>query len=135
MGNRGDHNSYGGEHARFVREERESLRQLSEANREDAVADARRWAGRLARGDLGVKDASMGVVKAHVLAMLHEIDLATARGKYQEKAIAKMRADLSHAREIIRNRDRRMKCNQEASDPSSPAVTKATVTTGPRDAA
>ena len=135
MGNRGDHNSYGGEHARFVREERESLRQLSEANREDAVADARRWAGRLARGDLGVRDASMGVVKAHVLAMLHEIDLATARAKYQDKAIAKMRADLSHAREIIRNRDRRMKCNQEASDPSSPAETKATSTTGPQDAA
>ena len=121
MGNRGTHNSYGGEHARFVREERESLRQLSEANREDAVADARRWAGRLARGDLGVRDASMGVVKAHVLAMLHEIDLATARGKYQEKAIAKMRKELQHAREIIRNRDRRMKCS--TLDLSSQAVT------------
>ena len=129
MGNRGDHNSYGGEHARFVREERESLRQLSEANREDAVAEARRWAGRLAKGDVGVRDASMGVVKAHVLAMLHEIDVTAARAKYQDKAIAKMRADLSHAREIIRNRDRRMKCNQEASDPSSPAETKATSTT------
>ena len=105
MGNRGTHNSYGGEHARFVREERESLRQLSEANREDAVADARRWAGRLARGDVGVRDASMGVVKAHVLAMLHEIDLTAARAKYQDKAIAKLRADLGCARKIIRDRD------------------------------
>ena len=121
MGNRGTHNSYGGEHARFVREERESLRQLSEANREDAVADARRWAGRLARGDLGVKDASMGVVKAHVLAMLHEIDVTAARAKYQDRAIAKLRKDLSHAREIIRNRDRRMKCS--TLDLSSQAVT------------
>lgn len=121
MGNRGDHNSFGCEHARYVREERESLRHLAETNREDAVADARRWAGRLARGDVGVRDASMGVVKEHVLAMLREIDVTAARAKYQDKAISKLRADLSHAREIIRNRDRRMKCKQEASDPSSPA--------------
>lgn len=129
MGNRGTHNSYGGEHARFVREERESLRQLAEANREDAVADARRWAGRLARGDLGVRDASMGVVKAHVLAMLHEIDVTAALAKWQDKTIAKMRADLSHAREIIRNRDRRMKCaTLKVSDPSSQAVTTTSTT-------
>ena len=107
MGQRGEHNSFASEHARFVREERKSLQQLSDAKHEDAVAEARRWAGRLALGELGVRDVSMGVVKAHVLAMLHEIDVTAARAKYQDKAIAKMRADLSHAREIIRNRDRR----------------------------
>lgn len=130
MGNRGDHNSFASEHARYVIEERASLRQLAETNQVDAVADARRWAGRLAKGDVGVRDASMGVVKAHVLAMLHEIDVTAARAKYQEKAMAKLRAELSHAREIIRNRDRRMKCTQETQAPSSQAET---TTISPRE--
>ena len=108
MGQRGEHNSFASEHARFVREERKSLQQLSDAKHEDDVAEARRWAGRLARGELGVRDVSMGVVKAHVLAVLREVDFLIARDKCQDKTVAKLRKDLSHLREIIRNRDRRV---------------------------
>jgi len=84
MGLRGEHLGAGKEHQRYEREERESLAKLAEVMREDDVADARAWAGRLRTGGT-LRDQSRAIILHHVGRLAGQVDFLEAEAKALRK--------------------------------------------------
>lgn len=91
-----------------IRQERESWEILRRADAEESSGRAKEWALRVISETSWKDDRTMAAVKHNVNRLMELIGRQETAIRLQEATVLKMRQDLMRAREIIRNRERRI---------------------------